>query len=303
MIYTVTLNPSLDYIVSLDRLEPGTVNRSSETYMFPGGKGINVSRVLHRLGNPSKALGFLGGYTGKFIVDALHDESIETDFVSVEENTRINVKVKADEETEINGTSSEIRSTHLDKLKEKLLEVTEDDVVIFAGSMPENLKPSLYRDLIELLPKGTRTVVDTKGVPLSQAVLANPFLIKPNHHELGDLFNVEIDSVEDAATYARHLIEDGAQNVIVSMAGDGALLATKKVTYFCNVPSGEVVNSVGAGDSVVAGFVSRYILSEKVSDAFKYGIAAGSASAFSIGFCTQSEVNELYKGIEVNKLG
>ncbi|WP_408010560.1 1-phosphofructokinase [Pseudalkalibacillus sp. A8] len=301
MIYTVTLNPSLDYIVGLENLELGKVNRTEETYKFPGGKGINVSRVLKRLGHSSCALGFIGGFTGDFIKSAIETEEIETDFVQVEGDSRINVKLRADLETEVNGPSPGIAPQHLDLLKKKFRAIRKDDMVILAGSLPEKLEPSFYRELIELVPHGTKVIVDTKGVPLNQAILAKPFLIKPNHHELGDLFNVEIENREDAEKYARKLVEEGAENVIVSMAGNGALLVTGTGSYTCNVPKGTVVNSVGAGDSVVAGFVSSYLNNGSILEAFQYGVAAGSASAFSIEFCTKNEVEELFKTIQVRE--
>ncbi|MCF6409335.1 1-phosphofructokinase [Pseudalkalibacillus salsuginis] len=301
MIYTVTLNPSLDYIVGLEDLELGKVNRAGETYKFPGGKGINVSRVLKRLGHSSCALGFIGGFTGDFIQSAIEMEEIETDFVVVDGDSRINVKVRADLETEINGPSPGIDPQHLDLLKKKFSSIRENDVVILAGSLPENLEPSYYRELIELVPEGARVIVDTKGVPLNQAILARPFLIKPNHHELGDLFNVEIITSDEAEKYARKLVDKGAEHVIVSMAGNGALLVTSEGSYTCNVPKGKVVNSVGAGDSVVAGFVSSYLNHGNILEAFQYGVAAGSASAFSLEFCTKKEVEELFQTIQVRE--
>ncbi|WP_221563576.1 1-phosphofructokinase [Alkalihalobacillus sp. TS-13] len=301
MIYTVTLNPSLDYIVGLEDLELGKVNRSESTATFPGGKGINVSRVLKRLGQPSCALGFTGGFTGDFIKSALEKEKVQMDFVQVDEDTRINVKIKSRHETEINGPSPEIKAEHLDLLKNKFNSITPDDVVVIAGSLPEKLEPSFYRELIKLLPDGTKVIVDTKGVPLNQAILAKPFLIKPNHHELADLFNVEIENSEDAEEYARKLVDAGAENVLVSMAGDGALLVTADGSYLCNVPKGTVVNSVGAGDSVVAGFVAKYLQSSSIIEAFGYGVAAGSASAFSMEFCTKNEVDDLFRRIQVRE--
>ncbi|WP_261132308.1 1-phosphofructokinase [Bacillus sp. Marseille-Q3570] len=301
MIYTVTLNPSLDYIVGLEDIELGKVNRSDDTATFAGGKGINVSRVLKRLDQSSCALGFTGGFTGDFIKSALEQEKVQTDFVQVDGNTRINVKIKSGVETEINGPSPEIRPEHLDLLKNKFKSITQADVIVIAGSLPEKLEPSFYRELIELLPDGAKVIVDTKGVPLNQAILAKPFLIKPNHHELADLFNVEIDNNEDAEKYARKLVDTGAENVLVSMAGDGALLVTTDGSYLCSVPKGNVVNSVGAGDSVVAGFVANYLQSTNIIEAFQYGVAAGSASAFSMEFCTKNEVEELFKTIQVRE--
>ncbi|MCF6136707.1 1-phosphofructokinase [Pseudalkalibacillus berkeleyi] len=302
MIYTVTINPSLDYIVSLDELDLGKVNRSEESHSFPGGKGINVSRVLKRLGHSSRSLGFVGGYTGDFIKNALENEEIETEFIELKGDTRINVKVRSSEETEINGPSPLITSDDLNDLKTVLNSVSEEDIVVFAGSLPQSLEPSLYRDLIEQLPAQTKVIVDTKGVPLSQAIMAKPFLIKPNHHELGELFNIEIKTVEEAAKYAGKLIDAGAKNVLVSMAGQGALFVNNTGSYACTVPEGNVVNSVGAGDSVVAGFIYKYIKTGNVLESFQYGVAAGSASAFSIDFCTKDQVEQLLQSINIREV-
>lgn len=302
MIYTVTINPSLDYIVKLEQLDTGKVNRSEQSHSFPGGKGINVSRVLKRLGQPSKALGFLGGYTGNFIKHALEEEVIETDFVELEGDTRINVKVRSIEETEINGPSPLITNENLNELKKLLRSVKEEDIVVFAGSLPESIDPSLYRELMEGLPSQTKVIVDTKGVPLNQAVLAQPFLIKPNHHELGELFNTEISQLEDGVEYARKLVDAGAENILVSMAGKGALLVNRTGSYACTVPTGNVINSVGAGDSVVAGFISNYLQSGNLLESFQYGVAAGSASAFSMTFCTKDQVEELVQEIQIREV-
>lgn len=302
MIYTVTINPSLDYIVSLDELDLGKVNRSEESHSFPGGKGINVSRVLKRLGHNSRSLGFVGGYTGDFIETALKQEEIETAFIKLKGDTRINVKVRSSQETEINGPSPLITDDNLEDLKTILKSVSEEDFVIFAGSLPQLLKPSLYRDLIEQLPEKTKVIVDTKGVPLSQAIMARPFLVKPNHHELGELFNTEITTVDEAANYAGQLIDAGAKNVLVSMAGQGALFVNDTGSYACTVPKGNVVNSVGAGDSVVAGFISKFIETGNVLESFQYGVAAGSASAFSIGFCTKNQVEQLLQAISIREV-
>ncbi|MDQ0481241.1 1-phosphofructokinase [Guptibacillus hwajinpoensis] len=299
MIYTITLNPSVDYIVQLDNLKTGLVNTVDAETKMAGGKGVNVSRVLNRLGHQSIALGFVGGFTGQFIEKSLIDEGLTTKFIHVEGDTRINIKLKNGEETEINGLSPTISEENVDKLFEQLSQTVPGDVVVLAGSVPKSINHSIYSRILNSLPQGVQAIVDTKGKALEETVKAKPFLVKPNHHELGDLFGVKVTTVEDAVTYGKKVQALGAENVIVSMAGDGAVILTKEGIFLGNVPVGHVKNSVGAGDSVVAGFLSTYIETGNLKEAFQLGIAAGSASAFSTGFCTEEEVQSLRKQIAV----
>ncbi|WLR60874.1 1-phosphofructokinase [Guptibacillus hwajinpoensis] len=299
MIYTITLNPSVDYIVRLDDLKTGLVNTVDEETKIAGGKGVNVTKVLKRLGHDSTALGFVGGFTGQFIEQSLKDESLHPDFIHVEGDTRINIKLKNGEETEINGLSPMISEANVEKLFQQLSKTVAGDIVVMAGSVPTSIDQNIYSNILKSLPDGVKAIVDTKGKALEETVKAKPFLVKPNHHELGDLFGVEITSVEDAVDYGKKVQQMGAMNVIVSMAGAGAVLITSDEILFGNVPVGKVQNSVGAGDSVVAGFLSKYIETENLKEAFQSGIAAGSASAFSADFCTAEEVQELRKQIRV----
>jgi len=303
MIYTLTLNPSVDLMVSLERFAEGRVNLSDNEYKLPGGKGINVSQVLKNLGHESKALGFVGGFTGRFIIDELNKREVGSDFVEVEGDTRINIKMKDDKfESEINGNSPSISKEKLDELLVKLREMRSDDLLIMSGSVPKTLPTDIYRQILEGIDEGIKVVVDTKGAALEEAVKASPYLIKPNNHELEDIFGVKIETREDIVKYAKKLLEMGAQNVVVSMAGEGALLINYEGTYFGSVPVGKLVNSVGAGDSLVGGFSSGVAEGLVMTECFRRGIASGSASAFSENLCTKKEMEELLKQIKVEKL-
>ena len=269
MIYTVTLNPSIDYIVRLDQVQVGSVNRMDSDDKFAGGKGINVSRVLKRLDIPNTATGFIGGFTGKFITDTLAEEEIETCFVQVAEDTRINVKIKADQETEINGTGPNVEPAQLEELKAILSSLTAEDTVVFAGSSAKNLGNVIYKDLIALTRKtGAQVVCDFEGQTLIDSLDYQPLLVKPNNHELGAIFGVKLESLDEIENYARQLLAKGAQNVIISMAGDGALLVTSEGSYFAKPIKGTVKNSVGAGDSMVAGFTGEFVKSKDAVEAF-----------------------------------
>lgn len=302
MIYTVTLNPSIDFIVRIDQLNLGSVNRMVSDDKFAGGKGINVSRVLQRLGVGNTATGFLGGFTGHFIEDSLKNEGIETAFVKVDQDTRINVKIKSQEETEINGQGPMISQEQLEALKAKLSQLTSDDTVVFAGSAPANLGNAVYKELIPLVRKsGAQVVCDFEGQPLLDALANNPLLVKPNNHELEAIFGVPLNSLNDVETYARRILEMGAQHVLISMAGDGALLVTKEATYFAKPIKGEVKNSVGAGDSMVAGFTGEFMKSQNPIEALKWGVACGTATAFSDDLATIAFIKETYHKVEVEK--
>ncbi len=303
MIYTLTLNPSVDLIVSLERFVEGRVNLSESEYKLPGGKGINVSQVLKNLGHESRALGFVGGFTGRFITDELDKREVETDFVEVEGDTRINIKMKDQMfESEINGNSPAISREKLEELLKKLRELKRDDLLIMSGSVPKTLPADIYRQILEGIDTDIKVVIDTKGAALEEALKGKPYLVKPNNHELEDIFGVRIETQEEIVKYGRKLLEMGAENVVVSMAGDGALLINHQGTYFGSVPVGEVVNSVGAGDSLVGGFSSGMAEGLTITECFRRGIASGSASAFSENLCTKREVEELLKQVRVEKL-
>ncbi|HEM3338906.1 TPA: 1-phosphofructokinase [Streptococcus suis] len=303
MIYTVTLNPAIDCIVRLEHVETGSVNRMESDDKYAGGKGINVSRVLKRLGYPNTATGFLGGFTGQFIKDGLIAEGIDTDFVQVDQDTRINVKIKADQETEINGLGPIVTDTQLAELEMVLAGLTKEDTVVFAGSAPASLGNEVYNRLIPVAKKaGAQVVCDFEGQTLLDSLAHQPLLVKPNNHELEAIFNVELNDIADIETYAKKILEMGAQNVIISMAGDGALLVTPAATYFAKPIKGTVKNSVGAGDSMVAGFTGEYVRSQDPIEALKWGVACGTATAFSDDLASIEFIKETYEKVEVETL-
>ena len=271
MIYTVTLNPSIDFIVRLDHLELGSVNRMTSDDKFAGGKGINVSRILQRLDVDNTATGFIGGFTGRFVEDGLTAEGIKANFVQVSEDTRINVKIKAGEETEINGAGPKISDEKLEELKAILAGLSSEDTVVFAGSAPSSLGNQVYNTLIPIAKKaGAEVVCDFEGQTLLDSLNYQPLLVKPNNHELADIFGVELNGLEDIEKFAREILAKGAKNVIISMAGDGALLVTPEAAYFAKPIKGTVKNSVGAGDSMVAGFTGEYVKSGDPIEALKW---------------------------------
>ncbi|MCY7185005.1 1-phosphofructokinase [Streptococcus gallolyticus] len=303
MIYTVTLNPSIDFIVRLDSLALGSVNRMTSDDKFAGGKGINVSRILKRLDIENTATGFIGGFTGRFVKDGLVDEGIATKFVEVSEDTRINVKVKAGEETEINGAGPHISTEKLEELEAILAGLSSEDTVVFAGSAPSSLGNQVYNTLIPIAKKaGAEVVCDFEGQTLLDALNYQPLLVKPNNHELADIFGVELNGLADIEKYAREILAKGAKNVIISMAGAGALLVTPEAAYFAKPIKGTVKNSVGAGDSMVAGFTGEYVKSGDPIEALKWGVACGTATTFSDDLATAEFIKETYQKVEVEKI-
>ena len=303
MIYTVTLNPSIDFIVRLDSLALGSVNRMTSDDKFAGGKGINVSRILKRLDIGKYSPGFIGGFTGRFVKDGLVDEGIATKFVEVSEDTRINVKVKAGEETEINGAGPHISTEKLEELEAILASLSSEDTVVFAGSAPSSLGNQVYNTLIPIAKKaGAEVVCDFEGQTLLDALNYQPLLVKPNNHELADIFGVELNGLADIEKYAREILAKGAKNVIISMAGDGALLVTPEAAYFAKPIKGIVKNSVGAGDSMVAGFTGEYVKSGDPIEALKWGVACGTATTFSDDLATAEFIKETYQKVEVEKI-
>lgn len=301
MIYTMTFNPSIDYMVTVDHFCLGEVNRTSSEYILPGGKGINVSVVLKNLGIESVALGFIAGFTGQEIKNRVEkDFGVQTDFIDVENGySRINFKMKSDEESEVNGNGPQINQKHLDMLNQKLYQLNEGDILVLSGSIPQCVSNDIYSTIMESLKgKGIEIVVDATGDLLMKVLKNKPFVIKPNNHELAEMFHVKLSGTKDIVKYAKKLQDLGAKNVLISMAGDGALFVCENgKVYFSEAPKGTVKNSVGAGDSMVAGFVAGYIETKDYVQAFKKGIATGSASAFSENLATKEEVEELLKTI------
>ncbi|SDP56002.1 1-phosphofructokinase [Selenomonas ruminantium] len=302
MIYTVTFNPSLDYIVRLDNFTAGEINRVNYEQVLAGGKGINVSIVLKNLGHDNSALGFVAGFTGEEIKRQLKDFGVKSDFVQLNEGfSRINVKAKASTETEINGQGPDISEAKQQELFAQLDKLVEGDTLVLAGSIPKTLPDDIYQRIMARLDgKGIRIVVDAEKKLLLNVLQYHPFLIKPNNHELGDMFGVKLTTDEEIITYAKKLQEKGAQNVLISMAGDGAILLTAEGKSFkCPAPKGKLINSVGAGDSMVAGFITGYMESNgDFEKAFHMGVATGSASAFSENLATRPEVEALLATIE-----
>jgi 1-phosphofructokinase len=296
VIYTVTFNPSLDYIVSVDHFKAGEVNRTTTELMFPGGKGINVSMVLQNLGYDSMALGFMAGFTGREIVRLLEEREVRSDFIEVKDGiSRINVKMRSDEESEINGMGPAISKEDISKLYSQLDKLVKGDVLVLAGSIPSVMPESMYMDIMKYLKdREICIVVDATKDLLVNVLEYHPFLIKPNNHELGEIFGVKLRTKDEVVPYARKMQEKGARNVLVSMAGEGALLVTEdSKVYQSEPPKGTVKNSVGAGDSMVAGFLAGYFHTHNYEEAFYMGLCTGSASAFSDNLATRAEVEAL----------
>ena len=301
MIYTVTFNPAVDYVVHTDEISVGGVNRSKSEKIYFGGKGINVSMVLSELGVKSKALGFVAGFTGEAIEKGVAEKGVETDFVHLENGfSRINVKIKSGSETELNGQGPAIDDKALNLLFEKLDKLDHGDMLVLAGSIPSSMPADIYEKILERLQnKNIKAVVDATKDLLMNVLKYKPFLIKPNNHELGEMFGVTLKTNEEIAEYAQKLKDMGARNVLVSMAGDGALLLDENgKTHLCGVCKGTVKNSVGAGDSMVAGFVAGLQAGSEQVDyeyALKLGTAAGGATAFSDGLAEKALIDELLK--------
>ncbi len=296
MIYTVTFSPSLDYIVTVEKLTLGRVNRTKNEIIFPGGKGINVSIVLKNLGVESTALGFIAGFTGEKIRKELSALGCKDAFIEIEHGwSRINMKVRSDEESEINGQGPVIDAQAMKELYAQLDKLEEDDILVLAGSIPNTMPSTVYSDIMEYLEgRKVNIVVDATKDLLVNVLKYHPFLIKPNNHELEEIFGTQLKSNEEIIQYAKELQKIGARNVLVSMAVDGAILVAEDGNvYESEAPKGEVVNSVGAGDSMVAGFVAGYLATEDYKQAFKMGIAAGSASAFSEELAKREEIEAI----------
>lgn len=297
MVYTVTFNPAVDYIVRTKQLTPGATNRSESEEIFFGGKGINVSIVLSELGIKSKALGFVAGFTGDAIEKGVAAKNIDAEFVHLDKGfSRINVKIKSGEETELNGQGPDIPQEAVDKLFEKLDELQDGDTLVLAGSIPASLPSDIYERILERLNgRNIRAVVDATKDLLLKVLKYKPFLIKPNNFELGEIFGVELHTTDEIIEYAGKLREMGARNVLISMAGDGAVLLDENgKTHVCGVCKGTVRNSVGAGDSMVAGFIAGCEKGD-YEYALKLGTASGGATAFSDGLAETDKIEELMK--------
>lgn len=303
MIYTITLNPALDYSLETSKFDLGKLNLSEKAYFLGGGKGINVSKVLKNFNVESTAIGFLGGFTGNFIKEELKEKNIKEDFVEVLGNTRVNIKIKTGEvETELAGLSPEINENHVLALKEKLGNIQDGDILVLSGSVPKSLKTTIYKELVEGLDKNIKVILDTRGEAFVETLKVKPFLVKPNHHELEEFCGKELHSLEEIVEGARTIQKLGVQNVIVSMGKDGSILLTEDSVYKGNVPKGTLKNSVGAGDSMVAGLVSKLAQGESLLEAYKFGIASGSATAFSHNLATKDEVLALLNQINIIKV-
>jgi len=306
LIYTITVNPSIDYVLQLENLNTGEVNRTQNDVKLPGGKGINVSRIMKELKIDSTALGFVGGATGSMFEELLSQHNLKTAFTRVNEDTRINVKINAtaqNEETEINGAGPSITDNERQTFMDNLAGIGEGDIVVMAGSLCKNLDSKFYLDIAKKIQtQGAEFVIDTTGQALLDTLPLHPLVVKPNHHELAELFNVTFKDEQEIITYARKLLAKGAKHVLVSMAGDGALLVTKDKAYKANAPKGTVINSVGAGDSMIAGFAGTFMETKDPIESFHMGAACGSATAFSQDIAIREKIDQVYKDISITEV-
>ena len=300
MVYTVTFNPALDYVMNVEKLSTDDINRTESEELYYGGKGINVSAILSRLNIPTVALGFTAGFTGKKLKGMLDDDGIKNDFTELNSGfTRINVKVKFGKELDINANGPEITADKIKELFLKLKKLNDGDYLVLAGSVPASLPDDLYSKILEELSgKNINIVVDTTGNQLLNVLKYKPFLIKPNHHELGEIFGQEMDTTEKITEYAKKLQEMGAVNVLVSRGGDGAVLVDGNGTVHpAAAVEGTLVNSVGCGDSMVAGFIAGYITNKSYSEALKLSVASSAATAFSKELAKADEIYKIYKNL------
>ena len=300
MVYTVTFNPALDYVMNVEKLSTDDINRTESEELYYGGKGINVSAILSRLNIPTVALGFTAGFTGKKLKEMLDDDGIKNDFTELNSGfTRINVKVKFGKELDINANGPEITADKIKELFLKLKKINDGDYLVLAGSVPASLPDDLYSKILEELSgKNINIVVDTTGNQLLNVLKYKPFLIKPNHHELGEIFGQEMDTTEKITEYAKKLQDMGAVNVLVSRGGDGAVLVDGNGTVHpAAAVEGTLVNSVGCGDSMVAGFIAGYITNKSYSEALKLSVASSAATAFSKELAKADEIYKIYKNL------
>ena len=301
MIYTVTVNPALDYVLQLPEVKDGETNRSSDTQFLAGGKGINVSQILNQLGVDNTAWGFVGGFTGEELIRQLNVKKISSDFVRISDDTRVNVKIHAQEETEINAAGPGITDQEVAAFKSRLDDLEAGDVVVLSGSLAPSLPTDFYESLLPLIrEKGAEFVVDTTGEALLRTLKFNPLVIKPNHHELADLFDTSFSSTADMLEAAKKLQKLGAQNVMISMAGEGAYLVTADHVYHANAATGTAVNSVGAGDSMIAGFVGTWFEKHDAAEGLRVGSACGGATAFTEDIAVKSQIDAVLPQIKID---
>ncbi len=303
MIYTVTFNPSIDYVIFMNDFKIDGLNRATATYKFAGGKGINVSRVLKTLDVESTALGFAGGFPGKFIADTLNNSAIQSNFIEVDEDTRINVKLKTGQETEINAPGPHITSAQFEQLLQQIKNTTSEDIVIVAGSVPSSIPSDAYAQIAQITAQtGAKLVVDAEK-ELAESVLSyHPLFIKPNKDELEVMFNTTVNSDEDVIKYGRLLVDKGAQSVIVSLGGDGAIYIDKEISIKAVNPQGKVVNTVGSGDSTVAGMVAGIASGLTIEKAFQQAVACGTATAFDEDLATRDAIEKIKSQVTISVL-
>ena len=303
MIYTVTFNPSIDYIMFADDFELNGLNRATETFKFAGGKGINVSRVLQTLNVPSTALGFAGGFPGQFIDDTLKKAGIQTDFIEIDEDTRINVKLKTGDETEINAPGPNISQTQFENLLRQLKQTSKKDIVVVAGSIPKSIPKDAYEQIAKIINQtGARLVVDAEKDLVESVLKYNPLFIKPNKHELEVMFDTAINSDEDVIHYAQEIMKQGASSVIVSLGGEGAVYVDHKHSLKASVPHGQVVNTVGSGDSTVAGMIAGLETGLTIENAFKQAVSAGTATAFNDDLASYNAIEDIKEQVTITTL-
>lgn len=303
MIYTLTLNPSIDYLMYIDEIAVGQTNRSRKEQMLPGGKGINVSRILNQFNVDNIALGFVGGDTGHFIKNWLEKEGSQTQFIEIEGNTRINVKTKGNPETEINGAGPVINEDEINQLRQQIQLLSSDDLIVLSGSKAQGLSDDFYMSIIQLLnERDISFIFDTASPELLEALPTSPLLVKPNQDELGDLFGVDIESIDDVVLYGKKLQELGAQNVIVSLGGDGALFIDEDRIVKADAPKGTVINTVGAGDSMIGGFIAGLEEGLSASQAFVQAVQSGSATAFKEDLALKEDIDALNGAVKISFL-
>lgn len=303
MIYTVTLNPAVDYYVGLDSFEEEKLNQVKTAYTFPGGKGINVSKVLKNLSINSICLGFVGGFTGEYIKKDLKTNGIQEKFIEIEDSTRINIKMKTlNKETEIAGKSPNIKMIEIDRFFENLKNIKEGDMIVLSGSIPKSLDEDIYVQIIKSLPKNVKVVVDTRGETLKKVLKEGIFLIKPNKDEIEEFFGKTYQTDEELIQAGQKLREFGSENVLISLGKDGSILITKDKIYRGNVPKGELISSVGAGDSMVAGFLYGLEIGSQIEEAYRFGIASGSSTAFSEGLTNFDNTKKLLNEITIKEI-
>lgn len=303
MIYTVTLNPAVDYYIGLEEFQEGGLNQAKTAYTLPGGKGINVSKVLKNFGEKSVALGFVGGFTGDYIKNDLKSEGIEENFVNIKDMTRINLKIKTlSDESEVAGKSPNINDEEYKEFLSKTKDIKSGDILVLSGSIPSSLPKNIYEQIISELPQGVKIILDTRGETLREVLREGIFLVKPNNHELEDFFGENYSTDEEIIEAGKKLMKLGSENVLISLGKDGSILITKDGVYRGNVPKGELVSSVGAGDSMVAGIIYGLSTGKTMEETYRYGIASGSSTAFSQGLTDFESMKKLLNEIEIKKI-